>query len=72
MEHLKYTTEHLSEIVREVDRRVELAVNDGYVVRSNAKEFRDIMVQGVYSVLMATSSNKDWRALVGKLEEMGL
>lgn len=64
MDKIRFTEEQVEAVYDEVDRRLRSDITCGYFYDRNGhfdecefKEYRNAMLQGVYSVLMSLSSN---------------
>lgn len=65
-----FTKEDLIKVYDELDRRMNLDLEDGTVPRRYATEERKARLQGVYGTLMALVPNKNWQSITWWIDEI--
>ena len=65
-----FTKEDIIKVYDELDRRMELDIEDGTVPRRYIGEERKARLQGLYGTSMVLVSNKEWQQIVWWIDEI--
>ena len=65
-----FTKEDIIKVYDELDRRMELDIEDGTVPRRYIEEERRARLQGLYGTIMVLVSNKEWQQIVWWIDEI--